>query len=272
MAVNQLEPVAAPGTPAPGQPAAPAQKPNALFEKAGGDWDKAGQSYFNAVSKIGELHSAVEQRDGAIAQLQRQVAALAGVGLPGAAEPDPLQRLNTEFGIPIEPFAQAIDQRASSKVEEVLTKLLGPIVRDMEANEQLASQVENFDVLKSGARKYMNAPENKEVLDTFNALRQVNPAAAWKYAIQSSKVAEIAAAPTNPSPHLGLPGGFTPQGRAPVNPAGPSQPTRENEALDYGKKYGDMTPYTHERLKGTSVERHIQGILQSLGMTPGQNW
>lgn len=267
MAANPLEPVVAPNAqPAPGQPAAPAPK-NALFEKAGGDWNKAGESYFHAVSKIGELHGAVQARESRIQQLEAMLSPIVNGG--AAPANDPWAKV-TELGVPAEPFREAVTGEIEPAVEKALQKLLGPIVREMEASEQLSGQVENFDVLRGEARKFMAA--NPEVLDTFNAVRKENPAAAWRYAIREAMVAKGAQAPA-PSPHTGLPGGVTPQGRAPVNPAGPTEQAREKDALEYGRAYGDMRPYSHERLKGTSVERAIRAMYQQLGVPEGsQGW
>jgi hypothetical protein len=268
MHFDDVLPGSNPPAAAPGQPG-PAQPDNALFKKAGGDWNKAGESYFHAVSKIGELHGAVQERETRIQQLET---ALGVGGRPAAA--DPLTRLQTEFGLPTEPFAEAIDARAGALVERKLKELLGPIAQQMEAADQLASEIDNFDQLQGEARKYMR--EHPEVSETFKAVQAVNPAAAWKYAIRETAIAKGAKPAGNPPPGSGLPGGMTPQGRSPVNPDGPEQQTREAEALEYGRAYGDMSAYRSERFKGTSVERAVKQALRQAGMLPeggdSQGW
>jgi hypothetical protein len=259
MAINSLDPVVAlTPQPAPGQPGAPAQPKNSLYEKAGGDWNKAAESYFNAVSKIGELHNQNQALTDRAQQLSAMLAPVVNGGQPAVT--DPLARLQSEFGLPSEPFAEAIDSRVKSGVQSALEALLGPIVKDMEASEKLSAEVENFDTLKGEARKFMAG--NPEVLETFNAVRTANPVAAWKYAIREAMTAKG----TRPAPstHAGLPGGMTPQGRGPVNPV--ADATREGEALEYGRAYNDMAPYRHERFKGTSVERAVKAALRQAGL------
>ena len=150
-------------------------------------------------------------------------------------------------------------------MEQKLTELLGPIVQHMEATEKLSGEIDNFDQLQGEARKFMKA--NLEVAEAFNAVRVSNPVAAWKYAIRETLIAR-GQAPANPPGAASLPGGMTPQGRAPVNPAGPEQRTREAEALQYGKDYGDMAPYRAERLKDTSIRQHVMNTLRQLGYLP----
>ena len=192
-----------------------------------------------------------------------------GGGQP-AVPNDPLNRLQTELGLPTEPFAEAIDTRAGAIVQKALGDMFGPIVREMEASEKLAGEVENFEALKPQARKFMS--ENQPVLETFNEVRKANPEQAWRYALQM-----MAAMGKTPqlSPHTGLPGGGASQGRSPVNPLGPDQVQKEGEALEYGRKFGDMSRYSHERYKGTSISRAVERALRQAGMLPegdNQGW
>lgn len=269
MSVNPNEPVVPPAQSAPGQPGTQTPAENALFKKAGGDWNKAAESYFNAVNKIGELHGTVQTQEQQLQQLQQVVQGLVGGGQPGAD--NPLTRLNTEFGLPIEPFEQAIDDRVGKKVEKALTELLGPVVRAAQAEDELSAEIDGFPDLKSKAQKFMRG--NPETQKVFNAVRGSDPVAAWKYAIQQTLIAENQS-PTPPPPAATLPGGMTPAGRSAPSGSGPDQRTREKEALDYGKAYGDMRPYGHERLTGTSVERAVRDIMTQLGYPPteGTRW
>lgn len=272
MSVNPNEPVITPGEPKPeATPAAPTVADNqpALFKKAGGDWTKANESYFNAVNELQRVYAVAEQ----LAERTRQLEA--GLTARGSqpANDDPLAIIQTELGLPVEPFAKAIDSRVKTNVEQILTDLFGPFMKQMEADEKLGAEIPDFEQLKGDARKFMR--ENPEVAETFNAVKAANPGAAWKYAIRETLVAKGAI--TQPAPvHAGLPGGGTPQGRAPVNPAGPDQATREKEAAEYLHNYGDSGPYRHERFKGTSVERAMQAARRQLGYEPGgenpQGW
>ena len=265
MSVNLNDPVVVPGAGAGGPPAEQPDDQPALFKKAGGDWGKANDSYFSAVKELQRVQgiaSNAEQLAEQNRQLQGALANLVGAGQPGGPV-DLFAQIQTETGLPAEPFRNAVSSVSRATVMEELGKMFSPILSQMQADETLSAEIDNFDQLKGDARKFMR--DNQEVADTFNAVRAANPIAAWKYAIREMAIAKGQKAPT-PSPHASLPGGMTPQGRAPVNPAGPAQGTRESEALEYGKSYGDMAPYTHERLKGTSVERAIRDVMRQLGL------
>jgi hypothetical protein len=270
MSVNLNEPAIVPAEPAASStPSAPT--PTALHTKSGGDWNKANESYFNAVNELGRRNQLNDQLVGRTQQLEAALRAVTGGGGESASI-DPLDALQSELGLPIEPFRKAI----GSEVASVIQALFGPMVEQMQADETLAGEIDNFDALKGDARKYMK--DNPEVADTFNAVKQSKPAAAWKYAIREMLIARNAGGTGVPrTTHAGLPGGATPQGRSPVNPAGPPQAQREGEALEYGKAYGDMAPYRHERFKGTSIERAVHAALRQSGREvpgeePGRTW
>lgn len=255
----------------PGGPPAPAVRDPLLLTKFGGDWNKADESYRNAVSEIGRTHQLADSATQRAERAEAALAQLAG-GRPTNDATDPLEVLRTELGLPPEPFARAIDARAKAIVETTLHELFGPMQQAMDADEKLAGEIDNFEQLRGEARKYMR--EDPETAAVFNAVRKSDPGAAWKFAIQKTAIAKGITQPARAT-HAGLPGGMSPQGRAPENPSGPEQGIRENEALEYGKAYGDMAPYRAERFKGTSVERAVRNALRQAGLVPegeAQGW
>ena len=154
----------------------------------------------------------------------------------------------------------------------MLSELFGPLTKQIEADEALESEIDNFPQLRQEARAYMR--DNPDVAATFNAVRQHDPKQAWTFAIQKTLIAKHKGKPTGAANPLSLPGAASPAGRG--EPSGaPQQAAREAEALDYGKKYGDMRAYRHERFGGTSVQRAVQRALQQAGMLPegdNQGW
>lgn len=265
MSVNPLETVVPPQAPASGQPAAaPTPERPALYTKAGGDWTKANDSYFNAVKELQTKNQQLEQ----IAQRNQQLEAFASQVLSGqpAGNADPLDALNRELGLPVQPFRDGI----RSEVEAVLTQLLAPTLKQVAADEALADEIPNFPQLKGEARVFMKA--NPEIEAVFNAVRQADPAAAWKYAIRESLIARGGGVGPQTPRHAGLPGGASVAGRIAPTPEGPAQQTRESEALAWGRSPGgEMGPYLHERFKGTSVERAVAAALRQIGYeVPGE--
>lgn len=266
MAVNQLEPV----VPNPQGDASTAQPtPAPLQAKYGGDWTKANEGYFEVVNVLkneraekSAAQQALQQKDERIRQLESAVAQSLGVAAPAAVSNDPLAPLQTELGLPIQPFRDGIRSEVAAVVEE----LFKPIIQNAQAEESLASEIENFSQVKGQAQKFM--AENPEVAGLFNAVRGTDPVRAWKYAIREMVLARNATPAPIPPRAAGLPGSSTPTGRAPVNPAGPSQAEKETAAWDYHKQYGDWRPAVHERLKDTSVERHVQNTLRQMGLLP----
>lgn len=255
---NLPKPDAPNAQPAGGQPVQTGTQ-TALFKKAGGDWEKADTSYFNAVKELGAKNEALQQ----IAQRNQQLEAMVSQVLGRGGQPvndDPLAELQETLGLPIEPLRKSIRNELKAGLEE----LLGPVLTQYQAESTLAEEVENFDQLKGETRKFMK--ENPEVSETFNAVVGTKPAAAWKYAIKEMLMAKGGrpAGPTNVA-HAGLPGGWGGStGR--IEPTGsvPDQ-TKLKEALEYAHTFGDNAPYRHERFKGTSVERAISLALQQAG-------
>ena len=270
MGVNLSEPavVAPPQVAAqPSTAAAPTDQP-ALFKKAGGDWNKANDSYFEAVKELGRVNEGAQALSQRNQQLEAAVGQMLGMGGQPAST-DPLMAIQNELGLPIEPIRAGI--RGELKV--ALEELFGPIMSQHAAEETLASEIDNFDHLKGEARKYMKA--NPEVAETFKAVSEKNPVQAWKYAIRESLVAQGGRPAGAPSiTHAGLPGGHGGSGGR-VEPTGAvPDATKLAEALDYAKTYGDDAPYRHERFKGTSVQRAIDLALQQAGfvnLPPGEN-
>ena len=233
----------------------------ALYKKAGGDWNKANESYFNAVNKLTETHQAMERTNQEVQRLTEVVQALAGG--KGSVNQDPLAELEA-LGLPVDNINRAIDGRVSSQLDTKLAEMFNPIMSQMQAEEQLSSEIENFDQHKAAARAFMH--ENQEVAGVFNAIRSAKPVEAWKYAISTMLLAKAAATPGGVRP-TGLPGGAAPQTRGAAVPA-VDQAKREAEALDYADKYGDMKPYRRERFSGTSVEQAVQKALVQAGLAP----
>lgn len=261
MSVNPLEPAIAPGT---GAAASTAQSPanqSALYKKAAGNWDTANESYFNAVKAIGEKDTALQQIAQRNEQLEAMVAQVIGHGGPPVND-DPFAAIQSELGLPMEPMRLGI----RSEVKTALEELLGPVLSQYQAESTLAEEIENFDQLKGATRKYMK--ENPEVAETFNAVVSAKPAQAWKYAIREMLISQGGhpAGPPNIA-HAGLPGGHGGSvGRTEASGNVPDE-TKLKEALEYANTFGDNSPYRHERLKGTSVERAVRTALQQTGFT-----
>jgi hypothetical protein len=272
MSANPLEPVVAPQTPAQPPTGSPAQTRNALHEKVGGDWGKAETTYFSAVNELKRTHEVAEKAIGRVQQLEAAVAAMSGGGQP--ANQDPLAMLQEELGLPAEPLGRAIDSRLDSRLESRLTELFAPLISEMQAGETLAAEIPNFNELKASARAFMN--DQPDVAEVFNAVKAANkPAEAWKFAIRSMLTAQNGQAAPTPRPDLGLPNGRTMQGRSEPNPAGPDQRTKEAQALEYGRNYGNMDHYAHERFQGTSVSGAVEELLRSVGLAgppAGTGW
>jgi hypothetical protein len=258
MSVNPLESV----NPNPQAPPStvPTPEPPALFKKAGGDWGKANDSYFEAANTLSRVQGELQQRDERIRQLESAVVSFGGGGQPNVSN-DPLMALQTELGLPIEPFRAGI----RGEVEAAVTALFGPIVAQAQAEETLSTEIENFDQLKGDTRKFMSV--NPEVAELFNTVRQHDPVRAWKYAIRETILAGGGSAPAPPR-SAGLPGSATPAGRGQVNPAGPSQEDRETAGWEYHRQYGDAAPALHERFRGTSIQEAVNAALQRVGRAP----
>lgn len=272
MSANPLEPVVAPQTPAQPPTGSQAQTRNALQEKVGGDWGKAETTYFNAVNELKRTHEIAEKAINRTQQLEQALAALSGGGRP--ADQDPLAMLQEELGLPAEPLAKAIDSRLDSRLEKRLTELFAPLISEMQAGETLSAEIPNFNDLKAQANAFMR--EQPEVAEVFNAVKAANkPAEAWKFAIRTMLTAQGAGQQAAPKPDLGLPNGRAVQGRSEPNPNGPDQRTKEAQALEYGRNYGDMGHYAHERYQGTSVSRAVEELLRSVGLAgppAGTGW
>jgi len=261
--------------PNPGSEAAAGPKPadqpdysnNALHKKAGGDWNKASESYFNAVTELGKVHETLNAERTAKAQLEAMVMAAAGGKAPGN-QASPFAELES-LGISSEAIEQALEAKANAIVDSKIGTLFNPIVAQIEAEEKLASEIENFDQHKSEARKFMKKDDehSKEVGEVFKALVQTNPVAAWKYAIRETLIDKQAKV-TRSLP-AGLPSGRTPAGRgAPETVLSADHQQREAEAATYLQKFGDSGPYLNERFKGTSVERAVQNAMRQIGYDP----
>lgn len=268
MSVNPAEPaVVAPGTVAPPQPA-PTADPgaqSALYQKAQGDWSKANDSYFHAVKELGSTKDVLQATTQRMQQLEAFVAQNLGVGGQPDYSNDPLAPIQNELGLPIEPMRQGI----RGEVQAALHEMLSPILNRVQAEETLAGELENFDQLKNQARAHMRT--NPQLLETFNAVQATNPAAAWRFAIQSTLLANGGKLPGPPSvANAGLPGGQTGGvGRSEPAPAGVSDNVKLGEALQYARTYGDTGPYLDERFKGTSIERAVDAALQQSGFVFG---
>jgi hypothetical protein len=255
------------------QEAAPSPEPKpedfsslALFQKAKGDWNKANESYFNAVNELGKTHDQLNAERAARAQLEAMLMAAAG-GKPDPANQNPFAELEA-LGVSPQALDNALNAKADKLVEKKLSEMLGPIVNQVEAEEKLASEIENFDQHKAAARAFMK--KNTEVGDVFKAVMQTNPVAAWKYAIKETLIAKQAEMPRNlPSR---LPNGRTPDGRfAPANPAlDANHQKTEQEAIAYMHQYGDSGPYRTARFKGTSIEESVRNAIRQAGYDPDQ--
>lgn len=267
MSVNPAEPAVVIPNPSP-TPSAPTADPgaqSALFQKAGGDWSKANDSYFHAVKELGSAKDALQATTQRMQQLEGFVAQHLGVGGQPNYSNDPLAPIQNELGLPIEPMRQGI----RGEVQAALQELLGPVLNRHQAEEALADEIENFDQLRNQARAYMRT--NPQLAETFNAVQSHDPAAAWRFAIQSTLLATGAKLPGPPSvQNAGLPGGaIGVAGRSEPNPAGVPDAVKLQEALDYGRVYGDDAPYLAERFKGTSIERAVDAALQQTGFVFG---
>lgn len=255
MSVN-LEPVAT--TPAEKPSTEPVQEAlTPLEKKYGGDKTKINEGYWNLNQELSRKNEALNQ----LVERTRQLEAIVGAVLGGQnGQPaDPSLELAQELGLSSpEPLKKGV----RSEVESVLTELFGPFVKQMEADEKLASEIDNFEALRSEARVFMKA--NPEVAETFNAVRGVNAERAWKYAIREM-LASKGSVPSPGANAIGLPGGATPQGRGQA-PLPVEQASREAEALKYGREYGDMSHYRHERFKGTSIQRAIERANDQAGI------
>lgn len=272
MAANPLEPV----TPPSNQPAAPtasAEPTNlAFYQKTGGDWTKAETTYFNAVNELKRVHDSAAAIAAENERLKAAVSTITGAPGGQPANDDPLAVLQDQLGLPIEPFQRAITAAAEKIVDGRLGNMFNPLLQEMQADEALAALVPNYVQVKADAKAFLAA--NPEVDAVFKAVRAADPKAAWQYAIQQSLIAS--GSKPNPPASAGLPGSMTPQGRGPANQGGPTQATREAEALEYGRTMGgSMDHYRTERFKGTSVERAVRAAAQQMGIVipgePGSN-
>jgi hypothetical protein len=265
MSVNPLESVAAPPD-APGStpaaPPAPAQSAAeiALQKKYGNDWGKANDGYFNVVKALNETQTAAQALQARNQQLESVVQQLAGGKGSTPADVDPLAQLQSELGLPVEPFRNGI----RSEVQSAVAELFAPIIKQTQAEEVLSAEVENFPQLKAEARKFM--ADNEGVANLFNVMRQVDPVQAWKYAIRESVLSK-ASGQSRPPASAALPGGSPGGGRLP-DPTPVSEEEKQKQAWDYYRQYGDSRPATAERYKGTSVDRHVQDTLRQMGMLP----
>ena len=242
---------------------------NALWKKAGGSWDKASDSYFNAVTELGKTHEALNSERTERGRLESMVRAAAGLG-PGN-QASPFAELEA-LGISSDAIQKAIESTAQSIVDKQIGTLFNPIVSQIEAEEKLASEIEDFDQHKASARTFMK--KNEEVGEVFKALVQTNPVAAWKYAIRETLIAKQSQNPRNLPPRL--PDGRTPGGRGgPENVLSDDHKQREAAAAEYIQKFGDSGPYLNERFKGTSIERAVKQAMRQVGYDPdgdNQGW
>lgn len=266
MSVNPAEPavVAPVSTPAPSAPTVDPAVQSALYQKAQGDWNKANDSYFHAVKELGSTKDVLQATTQRMQQLESFVAQHLGVGGQPASN-DPLAAIQNELGLPIEPMRQGI----RGEVQAALQELLTPILARTQAEETLAGEIENFDQLKSQARQYMH--QNPQLAETFKAVQATDPAAAWRFAIQSTLLASGGKLPGPPSAaHAGLPGGaIGGAGRGEPAPGGVPDAVKLKEALEYARVYGDEGPYLEERFKGTSIERAVDNALRQTGFAYG---
>lgn len=258
MSVNPMESVA-PSQAAPeSTPAAAPEVP--LAKKYGGDWNKANEGYFNAVKTLNEVQSMAKQLLDRNQQLEQAVQQLAGGRSQPAPSDDPLAEIQSELGLPVEPFRKGIN----GAVQAAVAELFAPIIAQTQAEEALSMEIENFPQLKADARKFMST--NEGVATLFNALRKTDPAQAWKYAIRESVLAK-AQGPQRPPASASLPGGSPGGGRVPDAQPVTSEKV-QSEAWDYYRQYGDARPASAERYKGTSIDRHVQNTLRHMGIIP----
>lgn len=249
MSDNPLEPQAGDAPPEPDF------SQNALHKKAGGNWDKANNSYFNAVTELGKTHEQLNAERAERTRLESMLQAAFG---GKQANPNPFAELET-LGIAPDGIEKHLTAKTQALVDQKLSEMLGPIVNQMEAEEKLASEIENFDQHKAEARAFMK--KNAEVGDVFKAIVATNPVAAWKYAIKETLIEKQAkGVDRNLPPRL-------PDGRfAPKEFTLPdNQPQLEADAAEYLRKFGDAAPYRAERFKGTSVQRAVRDAMRQLG-------
>jgi len=232
---------------------------NALFKKAGGDWNKASDSYFNAVSELGKTHDQLNMERAERGRLEAMVQAAMG---GKAVNQNPFSELDS-LGISSEAIQRELERTAQAIVDEKLGTLFSPIVTQMEAEEQLASEIDDFDQHKSAARSFMK--QNPEVGEVFKNVLKANPVAAWKYAIRETLIAKQAQ-PERKSPPS-QPSGRTPSQRGQeVNQTlGADHQANEAAAVQYLHQFGDSAPYRHERFKGTSIERAVKAAMRQVG-------
>ncbi len=235
---------------------------NALHQKATGDWDKANNSYFNAVSELGKTHEALQTATQRAAQLEAMLSASLG-GQP--ANQDPFAELSA-LGIDSRAFEDAVSRRVNAGIEAKLGEMLGPVVSRVQAEEQLADEIPNFDQHKADARAFMKS--DPDVTAVFQELIKTNPVAAWKFAIRSATIAKQARpdvkAPVGPNTGRG-------QAERSAEPA--PNADAEAKALEYLNTTGDARAYRSERFKGTSVEGQVRAIMEQMGIfnTEGYN-
>jgi hypothetical protein len=256
------------GTPE-GQAPPPEQKDYsniALYQKAKGQWDKANESYFNAVKELGSVHEQLKAEQQQRVQLEAMVAAAMGRG--PTDNQSPFAGLET-LGVSPDAVDSVIERKVQAQLQAQMETLFSPIVNQIQAEEQLASEIEDFDQHKSAARAFMK--QNSEVGDAFKALVQTNPVQAWKYAIRETVIANQSQ-PTRKLPP-GLPGsraGTAPRQQVEFDAA--AQRERENEGLKLIQSHGDTRAYRHERFKGNTVEMAIRDQYARLGLPyPGDN-
>lgn len=259
MSVNQLENVAPQPEPSTGN-----AEPTPVEKKYGGDMKKINDGYWNLNQELTRKNEALSQALPRLQQLEAVVGALL-TGGQSSQPTDPASALAEELGLA---SPESLKSGLRSEVESVLTELFGPFIQQMSADEELSTEIPNFEQLRGETRSFMK--DNAEVAETFNAVRGKNPKAAWKYAIREMLIAKNQ---VQPSPQgASLPGSAAPAGRGAPQPA-VNQAQVEAEAAEYGRQYGDMRPYSHERYKGTSIQRAVQRALQQAGHTiPNEGW
>jgi hypothetical protein len=259
MSVNPMESVIPQPPQTQATTAAPAPE-LPIMKKYGGNLQAVDQGYWNAVNTLSATQAESQKKDERIQQLTQAVMQLSGNGGQPAFSDDPLAPLQTELGLPVEPFRKGIHQEVLSAVEQ----LLGPVLQQANAEEALAVEIPNFDTVKSDTRRFLSS--NPEVSKLFGELRKADPIMAWKYAIREMAMSRAGGAPEVP-PTAGVGGGMTPTGRGAAT-AGPSNEERQTQAWDYYKQYGDSRPALDERFKGTSVERQVTATLRQMGLLP----
>lgn len=232
-------------------------KRTGLQQKYGDDWQKADAGYWNAVKELGNTQQALQTAQAETQRLMSMIQAATG-GAP--ANPGPFAEL-AALGL----NAQALEQAIDARTQEGIAKLFGPVMTQMEAEEQLANEIPDFDSHKTEARAYMK--ENPDVAETFKAVRQSNPAAAWRYAIRESLISKAQKAQPRPLPRRAPDGRFV-EGQGVTEFDAQASEAREKEALEYMGHSGDSRAYTHERLKGTSVDGVVRASMQQLGFLP----